>query len=74
MVQILIYHYVHMGLQTDSDRFGFKSVWTVHMKHAHTMCMCLSFVYIYYIFYIKYLGNSWADLHPVKSSGIALFL
>ena len=28
-------HYVHIGLQTDSNRFGSKSVWTVHMKHAH---------------------------------------
>ena len=28
-------HFVHIGLQTDSSRFGSKSVWTVHMKHAH---------------------------------------
>ena len=30
-----IYHYVHMGVKTDSNCFGSKSVWTVHMKHAH---------------------------------------
>ena len=58
-----------MRLQDDSNQFGSKLIWAVHMKHAHKYFLKPDL--IYHIFKIKYLKKLWTE--SVKISEIVVF-